>query len=64
VDGSALTFGNLALTRMACAEGMDQETAFLAALGNVRSWRISGDRLELLDTGGATLATFQAVDLK
>jgi putative lipoprotein len=64
VDGSALTFGNLASTRMACAEGMDQESAFLAALGKVRSWRVSGDRLELLDAGGVSLARFQAVDLK
>jgi putative lipoprotein len=64
VDGNALAFGNLASTRMACAGGMDQETAFLAALAKVRSWRISGDRLELLDAGGASLASFRAVDLK
>ncbi len=64
VEGSTLTFGNLALTRMACAEGMDQETAFLAALGKVLAWRISGDRLDLLDAGGGSLASFQAVDLK
>jgi putative lipoprotein len=64
VDGSTLTFGNLASTRMACADGMDQEAAFLAALARVRSWRIAGDRLELLDAGGASQAGFQAVDLK
>jgi putative lipoprotein len=63
-EGKSLTFGALASTRMACADGMEQEDAFFAALARVRSWRISGDGLVVLDGDGATVARFRAVDLK
>jgi hypothetical protein len=64
VEGEALTFDQLAGTRMACAEGMETEKAFLDALARVARWRISGDKLELLDAGGRLLATFEARDMK
>jgi len=63
-DGSALSFGSLASTRMACAVEMEQEAAFLASLGRVRSWRIRGDGLELLGADGSAVARVQAVDLQ
>jgi putative lipoprotein len=59
-DGERLGFEAIASTRRACiGGGMDTEDAFLRALQNVRAFRISGQRLELVDEGGRTLAVFQ-----
>lgn len=63
-EGSKLRFDKLASTMMACAEGMDQELRFLAALNKVSAWRIDGQQLSLLDTDGKTLARFTAVALR
>ena len=54
-DGAALTFGPMAMTRMACEESlMTQETAVLEALAAVSGWEIDADgRLHL--TGGTEL---------
>jgi putative lipoprotein len=50
--GDSLRVGPLALTRMACPSGMELETKFGAALDATRSYRITGNRLDLLgDTG-------------
>ena len=46
--GEALSIGPLATTRRACPGPpgvMDQETAFLAALARVTTYRLDGDRL-------------------
>jgi len=56
--GDKLTFGPIAGTRMACAEGMSVEDALGSALGSTASFRIDRDRLDLLDASGALLATF------
>jgi heat shock protein HslJ len=56
LDGSALRFGQMVGTRMACASGMDIEAGFLSALGSVSRWQLTGDLLQLLDGGGAVLA--------
>ena len=55
LDGSALTFGPLATTRMACEDAlMAQEAAVLEALAGVSGWEIDADgRLHL--TGGTEL---------
>jgi heat shock protein HslJ len=46
-DGT-MTIGPLATTLMACAEGMDQETAYLSALQNARSFSFSSEgRLQI-----------------
>ena len=66
VDGSALTFGPLATTRMACAEPegiMDQESAYLAALGSATAYEIKGDRLEMANAEGIRIAAFTAADV-
>lgn len=58
ISGDSISFGRLASTRMACAPAaMNQEQKFLAALENVRRWRIDTGRgkLLLLDPGGATI---------
>jgi hypothetical protein len=43
---------------------METEQAFLAALAQVRSWKILGQHLELLDASGNLLTRFQARDMK
>jgi heat shock protein HslJ len=59
--GSGLQFGPLATTKMACADGMAQEQAFLEALTAVDSWRtLDRQVLELLDAQGEVLARFTA----
>jgi putative lipoprotein len=60
LEGHSLRFGGIASTRMACMQGMETETEFLAALDKVRSWRIIGQQLELYDAGGKLLARFTA----
>lgn len=64
LDGTKLSFGDIAATMMACPTGMDQEQKFTAALKRVTGWRISGQRLELLDSAGQPVAQFEAVALR
>jgi copper homeostasis protein (lipoprotein) len=64
LKGKELSFGTLAGTMMACVEGMETEKAFLEALAQVRSWRIAGIHLELMDAGGAVLARFESRPLR
>jgi copper homeostasis protein (lipoprotein) len=59
-SGDRLTFGKMAMTFMACAEGMEIERDFLAAFEQVRSWKIFGEHLELLDDNRGFLARFEA----
>jgi heat shock protein HslJ len=49
-SGSSLTFGALAMTRMACVDAAlnAQETAFAAALHDTDRYAIAGDTLTLL----------------
>ena len=60
VEGDQVHLGPLAGTMMACVNGMDQEQRFLKSLSHVERYRISGQRLELLDRSGAVLARFEA----
>jgi heat shock protein HslJ len=58
-----LKFGTAAATRMMCATAgvMEQEQAFLSALGMVATFRMEGDRLELRSADGALAASFRPV---
>ena len=59
VDGTAVTIGPLATTRMACAPAlMNQERTFLSALEATRSYRFEGDILRFYDAAGAELIRF------
>jgi heat shock protein HslJ len=58
--GAELSFGPIAATRMACADGMATEDAFLAALSATAKWRIAGERLELADAEDKAVATLEA----
>jgi heat shock protein HslJ len=57
-NGDRLTLGPLAATKMACADVMDIESAFLAALGRVRRWKLESGRLGLFADGNSPLAVF------
>jgi len=60
-DGE-LSIGDIARTEMWCMdpEGvMDQEQAFLDDLASVTSYRLAGERLELLDGTGEVILTFE-----
>jgi copper homeostasis protein (lipoprotein) len=59
-DGDALSFGQLASTMMACADGMDDAQRFTRALGETARYRTMGVHLELFDAAGALLARFEA----
>jgi heat shock protein HslJ len=60
LNGDRLTFGKMAMTFMACQEGMETEREFATALEQVRTWKIFGEHLELLDSNGGFLARFEA----
>jgi len=62
VSGSSMTINTpLATTMMACAQPvMDQESAYLKALGEVKTFTIKGDKLTLSGANGNALATYQA----
>lgn len=64
LQGDHLTFTKMASTMMACVSGMDTEKIFLDALQQVRGWKITGDKLELVDATGQPLAQFQAHPMK
>jgi len=59
VSGSSLTFGPVVSTMMACQQPiMDQEQAYLKALGDTKSYEASADKLTLKDGAGNALAVF------
>ena len=59
-DGQLPVTGPIRATRMACPQDgvMAREAAYFAALERVAAYRISGDKLTLLDPDGKTLAQF------
>ncbi len=51
----------MAMSLMMCEQAvMEQETAFIDALGQVRTYSISGDQLSLKDADGTEVLVFQA----
>lgn len=64
VTGDALRFGQVAGTMMMCPPPLDeQERLFAQVLGEVASWRIDGQHLELRNGSGAVVAAFEAAYL-
>lgn len=59
-DGSALSFGPAATTKMFCMDAAELETGVLSALNRTASHRIVGNTLELRDTDGERLALYTA----
>jgi len=62
IDGSSITFGQLASTQMFCGEPgvMDQEAAYLAALASIDTWSMDGETLAL-SSGDTTLLRYEAI---
>jgi len=58
IDGGTMRFGAIAMTRMACPDRMDVETAYSAVFDATRSWRVSDSLLELI-ADGRVLARFR-----
>lgn len=61
VNGDKLQIKELVSTLMACADTgvMDQEAAFLSALGNAQSFKLTGGQLQVVTADGQEL-TFAA----
>lgn len=60
LEGDQLAFTQMAGTMMACAQGMDTEKAFHAALGKVTRWVIRGEQLDLFDAAGNRVALLES----
>ncbi|MGE0582497.1 MAG: YbaY family lipoprotein [Steroidobacteraceae bacterium] len=58
LDGRQLSFTQMAGTMMACAQGMELEQQFHAALARVAGWRLEANGLALLDAQGHAVAEF------
>jgi putative lipoprotein len=58
VHGNKLTTSEIVSTMMACADQstMDQEAAFLGALGRAETFKITNDKLEIATSDGKTMA--------
>jgi heat shock protein HslJ len=61
LSGESLSFGPLAMTRMACPPpGMTLEGSYANALRDTKSYKITGTQLALMDASGKALAGFVA----
>nr|AQQ74487.1 hypothetical protein [uncultured bacterium] len=60
LDGEKLSFSQVAGTMMACPDGMQYERAFHDALTKTASWKIEGERLQLFDEAGVSVAEFES----
>jgi heat shock protein HslJ len=60
MSGDHLKFTQMAMTRMACIHGRDTESAFVTALDEVTTWKISGGKLLLMDADQHVVAKFSA----
>lgn len=65
VDGSSISIGPLAATEMFCGNPpgvMEQETAFLSAMGSAVEYKIESDQLVLLDPNGESILVFDVAE--
>ena len=60
LDGQNLSLGQVASTKRACLNGMEQEAEFFKALEQCRTWKIEGSELILIGAQGSVVARFQA----
>jgi heat shock protein HslJ len=58
-QGNALQFGNMGMTRMACADVQNgTERSFTEMMPRVRAYRMDGEELVFLDETGTEIARF------
>ncbi|HET9941929.1 MAG TPA: META domain-containing protein [Terriglobia bacterium] len=60
LNGNNLNLSSIAVTKMACAQGMELESELFTSLGTVARWRVAGQHLELLDGESVVAARFEA----
>ena len=58
--GDQLSFGQMAMTKRACPEGMELEREFAKALEETKSCEVSDDVLQLRDEDGTVIAELKA----
>ena len=58
ITDDEIRFGAIAMTRMACPDRMDVETAYAAVFEAARTWRVRAGMLELM-ADGRVLARFR-----
>lgn len=58
ITGDEIRFGAIAMTRMACPDRMDVESAYAAVFEAARTWRVRDGMLELM-ADGRILARFR-----
>lgn len=63
-SAETLRFKGVAVTMMACPQGMETELAFTKALEQTQRYHIDGATLSLLDADGKLLAQLEATALK
>lgn len=63
VSGEKIAFGRMMMTRMACPGALDEtERAYLAALRDVRGWRVEGETLTFFGPDGAALVALERAE--
>ena len=60
LESDQLSFGQMAMTRRACADGMELERDFAKGLQETKSYRIEDDTLSLRDENGTVVAVLRA----
>lgn len=60
LNGEELRFDQVGGTMMACTANMELEREFVGMFGQVARWKIAGETLQLLDSGGNPLASFES----
>jgi heat shock protein HslJ len=65
LDGKdGIKIGPLAVTKMACPQGMELETAYLGALDSAQRFKLIGAELQVLGANRANEMRFRPLDLK
>jgi|SRR5882672_5763842 len=60
LNGDSIRFDQMGGTRMFCQGRMNLEQKFLAIFATITRWKIVGQTLQLFDSSGAVVATFEA----
>ena len=59
-DGNSLTFGLIGATKMYCTNPtvMEQESTYISSLESIKTFKVEGNILKLIDSNGKALLTF------
>jgi heat shock protein HslJ len=60
LESNRITFDDISATLMACTSGMEIERQLQEMFSNVTGWKISGETLQLINSSGLPLATFES----